>query len=117
MMHLIVAPGRGPDMVAAEERQLLREDLLQRPVRREEPVAQEDRLLAVADHLPLHVPVVVDLLLLAVLRADRRGGGERQRGGAGGDGQQSRKRSALQRVPNGRPPQHPPPSPSRERPR
>ena len=63
LVDLVVAARGRPDGVR-QERQLLREDLLQRAVRGEQPVAHQDRLLAVAHHPPLVLPVVVGLPLL-----------------------------------------------------
>jgi hypothetical protein len=62
-IDLVVAAGRRADG-RTQVRELLREDLLERPVRREQAVAHHQRLLAALDHLALHAPVVVALLLL-----------------------------------------------------
>ena len=62
-VDLVVAALGRPDRLG-QERQLLREDLLDRPVRGEQAVAHEDGLLPLADHLPLLLPVVVGFLLL-----------------------------------------------------
>lgn len=69
----VVATGWRADRLR-QERKLLGEDLLGRPVTREEAVAHHERLLPVPDHPALRGPVVVSLDLLG--RAC--GGHERQ---------------------------------------
>ena len=59
----VVATGCRADRLR-QERQLLGEDLLERPVTREQAVAHDERLLPVTDHLALRGPVVVSLDLL-----------------------------------------------------
>ena len=59
----VVAAPRRPHR-PGQEGELLGEDVLEAAVRREQPVAHEDGLLSVPDHLALELPVVVGLFLL-----------------------------------------------------
>ena len=68
----VVAPARRADGLA-QVRQLLGEDLLERAVGREQPVAHEDGLLAVPDHLSIEAPVVVGLVCWPFAAAPRSG--------------------------------------------
>jgi GAF domain-containing protein len=47
-----------------KERQFLREDILECPMAREQPIPHEDRLFPAATHVPLRSPVVIGLFLL-----------------------------------------------------
>ena len=59
----VVTAARRPDGLR-KERKLLVEDLFQRPLGRKEPVAHEQRLLTIADHVAVELPVVVSFRLL-----------------------------------------------------
>ncbi len=64
------------------EGELLRKDLLERPIPREEPVAHHHGLLAVSDHFSIERPVVVALDLLSAEFAgekERASGNEEQK--------------------------------------